>query len=237
MSSYAPLWCKSNFSFLEGASHPDELMEEARRLGLPALALTDRDGVYGIVRAHVKAREIGLHLIVGSEITASDGSTIVLLVQERSGYADLCRLITTGRRRSSKGESAVTWDEICQHANGLIALWGGGRSLIVGEADCEEVAGNLRDAFGDRLYAMVARHHREEEIEQEKQLRRRAARYGLSLVAATEVLYHTPGRRHDAPRVPVADLRPVEDAIIFPLLSTIKSTFLSVNLIGLFSPK
>jgi len=111
MSSYAPLWCKSNFSFLEGASHPDELMEEARRLGLPALALTDRDGVYGIVRAHVKAREIGLHLIVGSEITASDGSTIVLLVQERSGYADLCRLITTGRRRSSKGESAVTWDE------------------------------------------------------------------------------------------------------------------------------
>ena len=195
MSSYAPLWCKSNFSFLEGASHPDELMEEARRLGLPALALTDRDGVYGIVRAHVKAREIGLHLIVGSEITASDGSTIVLLVQERSGYADLCRLITTGRLRSSKGESAVTWDEICQHANGLIALWGGGRSLIVGEADCEEVAGNLRDAFGDRLYAMVARHHREEEIEQEKQLRRRAARYGLSLVAATEVLYHTPARR------------------------------------------
>ena len=60
MSSYVPLWCKSNFSFLEGASHPDELIEEAYRLGLPALAVTDRDGVYGIVRAHVKARELGL---------------------------------------------------------------------------------------------------------------------------------------------------------------------------------
>ena len=59
MSSYVPLWCKSNFSFLEGASHPDELIEEAYRQGLPALALTDRDGVYGIVRAHVKARELG----------------------------------------------------------------------------------------------------------------------------------------------------------------------------------
>ena len=56
MSSYVPLWCKSNFSFLEGASRPDELVEEAYRLGLPAIALTDRDGVYGVVRAHVKAR-------------------------------------------------------------------------------------------------------------------------------------------------------------------------------------
>ena len=83
MPSYVPLWCKSNFSFLEGASHPDELVEEARRLGLSALALTDRDGVYGIVRAHVKAREAGLHLIVGSEITVDDGSTIVLLAQDR----------------------------------------------------------------------------------------------------------------------------------------------------------
>src|SRR3989338_6331659 len=141
MSSYAPLWCKSNFSFLEGASHPDELVEEAHRLGLQSLALTDRDGVYGIVRAHVKAREVGLHLIVGSEITASDGSTIVLLAQDRSGYANLCRLITAGRLRSPKGESSVTWEEICQHANGLIALWGGEQSLIVGEADRDEAAG------------------------------------------------------------------------------------------------
>jgi error-prone DNA polymerase len=92
MSSYAPLWCKSNFSFLEGASHPDELVEEAHRFGLLALALTDRDGVYGVVRAHVKAREVGLKLILGSEITIDDGSTVVLLAQDRGGYANLCRL-------------------------------------------------------------------------------------------------------------------------------------------------
>ena len=118
MSSYIPLWCKSNFSFLEGASHPDELIEEAHRLGLPALAVTDRDGVYGIVRAHVKARELGLRLIVGSQVTAEDESTIILLVQDRGGYANLCRLLTAGRLRSEKGESAVTWDEIYQHARG-----------------------------------------------------------------------------------------------------------------------
>ena len=67
--SHVPLWCKSNFSFLEGASHPEELVEQAHAYGLPALALTDRDGVHGMVRAHVKARELGVQLIVGSEVT------------------------------------------------------------------------------------------------------------------------------------------------------------------------
>src|SRR5919109_4481508 len=163
MSSYVPLWCKSNFSFLEGASHPDELVEEARRLGLPALALTDRDGVYGIVRAHVKAREVGLHLIIGSQVTVNDGSTIVLLAQDRGGYANLCRLLTAGRLRSEKGESAVSWDEICRHAAGLIALWGGDQSLVVKEVAPDDIAGNLRDAFSDRLYGMLTRHWREDE--------------------------------------------------------------------------
>lgn len=195
MSSYVPLWCKSNFSFLEGASHPDELMEEAHHLGLPALALTDRDGVYGIVRAHVKARELGTRVIVGSQVTVEDESIIILLAQDRNGYANLCRLLTAGRLRSEKGDSAVTWDEVCQHGPGLIALWAGDQSLIVSEAEPFEVDGNLRDAFGDRLYGMLARHRREEEVLQENRLRERAKRYGFPLVAANEVLYHTHARR------------------------------------------
>ena len=195
MSSYLPLWCKSNFSFLEGASHPDELVEEAYRLGLPALALTDRDGVYGVVRAHVKAREIGSKLIIGSELTVADNSTIVLLAQDRNGYANLCRVITKGRLRSEKGESVVGWEEICSHAPGMIALWGGDQSLLVSEGEPDVAARALRDAFGDRLYGMIARHLREEEVHQEARLRERAKRYGLSLIAANEVLYHTPGRR------------------------------------------
>ena len=195
MSSYAPLWCKSNFSFLEGASHPDELVEEALRFGLRALALTDRDGVYGVVRAHVRAREVGLKLIIGSEITIDDGSTIVLLAQDRGGYANLCRLITKGRLRSEKGESAVSWDEVCAHAQGLIALWGGACSLIVGEADSYDVGGKLCGAFAGRLYGMLTRHRCEEEVIQESRVRERARRFGFPLVAANEVLYHTPARR------------------------------------------
>jgi error-prone DNA polymerase len=170
-------------------------MEEAQRFGLTALALTDRDGVYGIVRAHVKARELGMRLIIGSQVTVKDESIIILLAQDRCGYANLCRLLTAGRLRSEKGESAVTWDEICRHAAGLLALWGSDQSLVVGEPEPNEVAGNLGDAFGDRLYGMLTRHRREEEALQEARLRVRAKRYGFPLVAANEVLYHTPARR------------------------------------------
>ncbi|MDR7537504.1 MAG: error-prone DNA polymerase [Armatimonadota bacterium] len=196
-----PLWCKSAFSFHEGASHPEELVEEAHRLGLPALALTDRDGVYGIVEASLKARELGVHLITGAQVTVTDGTEIVLLARDRAGYAHLCQLLTTGRLRSPKGHSAVTWDEVCAHAPGLIALWGGERSRLVAETDppgspdLDTVAGALHEAFGDALYALAARHRRDVEVRQEARLRARAARYGLPVAGAVEVLYHTPARR------------------------------------------
>lgn len=193
--SYVPLWCKSNFSFLEGASHPDELVEESQRLGLPAVAVTDRDGVYGIVRAHVKARELGVKVIIGAQMTVDDESSIVLLAQDRAGYANLCNLISKGRLRSEKGQSVVTWDEVCEHAIGLIALWGGEQSLIVRETDPVEVTAKLRDAYGDRLYGLIARHRREEEVPQEGRLRERAKRFDFPLAAALEVLYHSPARR------------------------------------------
>ncbi len=195
---YVPLWCRSNFSFLDGASHPDELVEQAHALGMEALALTDRDGVHGMVRAHVKAKELGVRLIVGAEVTVGDAaqpSTLVLLAANRTGYANLCRLITAGRLRRPKGESRVTWLEVCERAEGLVALWGGERSLLVRGAEPRAVAGPLREAFGDRLYAVAARHRRAEEVRREACLRQHAGRAGLPLVAATEVLYHTPARR------------------------------------------
>ncbi len=194
-TSYTPLWCKSNYSFLEGASHPEELVEEALRLGLRSLALTDRDGVYGIVRAHMAARSTDLHLIVGSEVTLEDQSTITLLATDRPGYANLCRLLTKGRLRCEKGRSEVTWREVCEHAEGLIALWGGHASLLVANADPLFIARDLREAFDDRIYAMLTRHREPEEIHRERRLRERAKRYGFPTVASTEVLYHTRGRR------------------------------------------
>ncbi len=190
-----PLWCKSNFSFLEGASHPEELVETCAALGLDALALTDRDGVYGVVEAHVRARELGVRLIVGAELTIDDGTTLVLLAADRAGYANLCGLITLGRRRSPKGRSSVSWSEVRDHAAGLLALWGGERSLLAGEADPFFVAHELRAAFGDRLYALVARHRQADEPRREARLRQRAERYRIPTLAGVEVLYHRRERR------------------------------------------
>jgi error-prone DNA polymerase len=195
MSAYASLWCKSNFSFLEGASHPEELVEACAELGIRAMALTDRDGVYGAVEAHIKASELKVHLIIGSEITVEDGSTLILLAMNRRGYAGLCGLITKGRRRMEKGKSIVGWQEICEHAEGLIALWGGYRSLLIGDAEPFFIAHMLREAFNDRLYALVTRHRCAREPEQEDRLRKRAVRYGLPLAAGMEVLYHQSTRR------------------------------------------
>jgi error-prone DNA polymerase len=194
-SPYIPLWCKSNFSFLEGASHPEELVEACHQYGIGALALTDRDGVSGVVRAHVRAKELGIALILGAEVTLDDGSAIVLLAENREGYAHLCRLLTAGRLRSPKGESRVGWREVAAAAGGLIALWGGARSLLAGEAEPDPVARLLHETFGDRLYAMVVRHREAEEVEQETRVRRRAERHGIPLVAAVEILYHTPSRQ------------------------------------------
>jgi len=251
---YAPLWCKSNFSFLEGASDPAELIEQAAHVGLRSIAITDRDGLYGVVQAHTAARENGLHLIIGAEMTVVDPgavlpdriragsqptakpgaqfarpdvSTIVLLVENHAGYRNLCRLMTRGRRRSPKGESTVAWREVAEHAEGLVGLWGGDRSLLVRPDDAhvgvagpsarrveqarrspmprqprfsgvpplDIVAPMLKDAFGERLYAIVSRHRRADEVRQEWRLRERASTWELPLVAATEVLYHSPGRR------------------------------------------
>jgi error-prone DNA polymerase len=193
--NYVPLWCRTNYSFLEGASHPDELVQAAVELGLPALAVTDRDGVYGVVRAHVKARELGLKLLLGSELTVDDGTTMTLLATDRGGWASLCRLITKGRLRSDKGQCVVGWAELCEHAEGLIALWGGERSLLASVEGPGAVGLSLKEAFGDRLYAMVTRHRREDEGLSEARLRGRAQDLGLALVAAVEVLYHTLARR------------------------------------------
>src|SRR5574341_1480505 len=99
---YAELRCKSSFSFLAGASHPEELVDRAAELGLSGLAIGDRDGLYGVVRAHAQAKRRGFPLVVGAEVTCEElapgGGRLVLLAADREGYANLCRLVTLSRR-------------------------------------------------------------------------------------------------------------------------------------------
>ena len=103
LPAYAELHCLSNFSFLRGASHPEELVERAKTLGYAALALTDECSFSGVVRAHVAAKNAGLPLVIGSEVTLADGVKLVLFATDRASYGDLSQLITRGRRSAREG--------------------------------------------------------------------------------------------------------------------------------------
>ena len=112
LPGYAELHCLSNFSFLRGASHPEELVRRAAALGYSALALTDECSFAGAARAHVTAREHGLKLLLGTEIALDCGMKLVLLATGRRSYGALCSLITTGRRRSPKGSYALSRSDL-----------------------------------------------------------------------------------------------------------------------------
>ncbi|MCY2989266.1 MAG: error-prone DNA polymerase [Planctomycetota bacterium] len=118
---YAELHCKTNFSFLQGASHAEELVQRAAELGYAALAITDVNSLAGVVRAHAAAKQTGLPLIIGAEITPCDAPPVVLWATDRAAYGRLSRLITRGRRRAEKGKCELTWDDLAEHADGLLA--------------------------------------------------------------------------------------------------------------------
>lgn len=201
MPTYVPLWVKSNYSFLEGASHPEEIVEQAQAHGLPAVAVTDRDGVYGLVRAHVRARELGQKLLFGAQVSVGDPdlalvlakdpsanlpgiNRVALLARNRQGYANLCRLLTIGRHRCPKGSSLVSAEELVAHGEDLIAVCPSPELLPV-----------LRDGFSGRAYALIVRHRRSADEPLEKRLRAEATRCEIPLLAGSEVLYHTMARR------------------------------------------
>src|SRR5947208_290147 len=121
---YVELHACSAFSFLRGASFPEQLAETAAELAMPAMALLDRNGVYGAQRFSVTAREHNVRPIIGCELSMEDGTILPVLVANRTGYKNLCQLLTHGHLRSEKGKCAIQWNELPQFAEGLVALLG-----------------------------------------------------------------------------------------------------------------
>ena len=122
MTAYAELQVTSNFSFLRGAAHPEELVAQAAEIGLAAIAITDRNTLAGIVRAHLAARETGIRLVVGARLDFTDAPSLLCLPTDRAAYGRLSRLITLGRRRAPKGECHITQDCFLDHCEGQIAI-------------------------------------------------------------------------------------------------------------------
>src|SRR5919202_7138314 len=128
---YVELHSSSAFSFLRGGSFPEQLAEVAAELEMPAIALCDRNGVYGAQRFSVAAREHGVRPIIGAELSMEDGGILPVLVENRTGYKNLCELLTQAHLRSAKGECAVRWKELPEFTEGLVALFGSGSARTV----------------------------------------------------------------------------------------------------------
>ncbi|MCP5144274.1 MAG: error-prone DNA polymerase [Gammaproteobacteria bacterium] len=188
--AYAELHCLSNFSFLRGASHPEELVRRAQALGYRAVALTDECSMAGVVRAHAAAEECGMHLIIGSELRLVDGTHLVLLAPEYPAYRALCTLITRARRRAEKGHYIATAEDVAALAEGCLLLW-----LPDPQAINETVAAWLQRAFAGRAWIAVELLRSGLDQTALAQLAACGQRYGLPLVAAGNVHMHQRDRK------------------------------------------
>jgi error-prone DNA polymerase len=191
--AYAELHCLSNFSFLRGASHPEELVERAHALGYTGLALTDECSLAGVVRAHLAARRHDFKLIVGAEFTLTDGTRLVLLAPEREAYGNLSELITHARRMAGKGAYRVTRADVVRHADRCLALW------LPGAAPQIEAAQWMASAFPGRGWIAVELLLTGHDSTRLSGLSELGRRTDLPLVAAGDVRMHTRARRrlHD----------------------------------------
>ncbi|TAM86112.1 PHP domain-containing protein, partial [bacterium] len=183
-SGYAELHAWSNFSFLRAAAHPEELAERAAAIGLRALALTDRDGLYGTVRLCRAARAAGLQGIVGAELSLEGGNSLVLLARTRAGYANLCRAISTAQLRGSKGDARLRWEDLEGHAGDVIALSG-----WPPPEDAQACAARLRALFGECAYLEIQHHLRPEDATLVRRTVALARRLRMPYVATNGVRY------------------------------------------------
>ncbi len=193
LPDYAELHCVSNFSFLRGASHPEELAARAAALGYTALAITDECSLAGVVRAHVAAKQHQLKLLIGAEFRVGNGPQIVLLATDRNAYGNLAQLITTARRRSAKGQYRLEWDDLGTAIGCLAILLPGHTASEVAEALAH--APRLRDLFPDRSWLAAELLCGPDDRGRMLQLQQLAAAARLPLVAAGDVHMHLRSRR------------------------------------------
>ncbi|MFC1927953.1 PHP domain-containing protein [Chloroflexota bacterium] len=154
MNNYVELHCHSNFSILDSASHPEDLVARASEIGIPALALTDHDGLYGIIPFYKACLAAGLKPVIGAEMTLNNGSHIILLAKNNRGYSNLCRLITKAQLEHRKGSPAIDKKDLAQYSGDLIYLSGcrkGEITSLIASGRTEkahEIAREYIDIFG-----------------------------------------------------------------------------------------
>ena len=190
--SYAELQVTSNFSFLRGGSHGDELAITAAALGLSAMAITDRNSLAGVVRAHTGAKSAGIRLIVGARLDLQDGSSLLCFPTDRAAYGRLSQLLTVGRRRAPKGDCWIGLDDVLAHDRGQVFV-----VLAPPEPDTDfaDQVKELGRQWPGRCYLAGHYLYSGDDRRRLAHLAALAEAAGTPLVATNDVHYHGPGRR------------------------------------------
>jgi len=195
---YAELHCHSAFSFLDGASPPDEILAEAHRLGYPALALTDRNGIYGSLAFAHAAQPLGLQAITGAEVTLTNGSHFILLAETSQGYTNLCRLLTETHLDAERLDPRLPLTALEARHDGLIILSGGRRDGLLprtmeteGISAAIKLAQHCKEVFGrDRFFVEIQRNRVRGDIAHTRALIDIAGNLQLAVCATGNVHYH-----------------------------------------------
>ncbi|MDX3911582.1 MAG: error-prone DNA polymerase [Sphingobium sp.] len=188
---YVELQVTSHFSFLRGASSPEELFSAAALLGHQALGIADRHSLAGIVRAWEAEKVTGVRSIAGTRIDLDDGTALLLYPTDRAAYGRLCRLLSAGKARAGKGACQLSWDDIEQWQQGIIAM------LVPDRADAlaEAALDRTRGIFGDRAYLALTLRRRPRDAIRLRDLATIARLARVPTIATGDVLYHSPDRR------------------------------------------
>jgi len=194
--TYAELQVTTHYSFLRGASSCEELFATAAVMGIPALGITDRNSVAGVVRALVASDQTQVHLTAGCRLDLVDGTSLLVWPEDRAAWSRLTSLLTLGKSRADpqhgeKGRCFLHWEDIAEHAAGLVA------ALVPGFADPGDPLALrwMADLFGERGHVALTQHRRPGDALRIHQLAQAAARHGLTPLATGDVLYHHPDRR------------------------------------------
>jgi error-prone DNA polymerase len=199
LTAYIELHAGSAFSFLEGAALPEEFAGAAAHYEMPAMALLDRDGVYGAPRFHMAAKKAKIQAHIGAEVTSTTGIRYPLLAETREGYQNLCRLMTRMKLRAPKGKGAITEDELAAYARGLVCLTGGEYGPLtkaIPDGNGRAALDRLIDIFGrTNVYVELQRHYDRQEEAINQNAIALAASYRLPLLATNGVRYASPHQR------------------------------------------
>lgn len=192
MIGYAELAVTTNFSFLRGASHAEELVRQASALGLSAIGVADRNTLAGVVRAHIAAKDVGLRLVVGARLIPSDGPDLICYPTDRAAYGRLSRLLSAGKLRAEKGACLINMQDISAHAEGQVFVVMPPRNLT---GDFETTLEHLGRLWPGQLYLAACYGYHGRNRERLGRLSDLSLKTGAPMVAVNDVLYHAPERR------------------------------------------